>query len=789
MFKYSITIVFRKLLKGNRQLLLNVLGLSVAFAVVIFLSTFIATELKRGKSVENYQNLYRLSAEQGVYWSSRSIEEFTGRFPEIRGITKLHADWADKSYYEVDKNQYNAGKILYADNYFFDVFTYETIAGNLNDALAIDKNIILTETEAFKIFGERDVIGRMLRFRTSSFGEMDFTVAAVIKDLPPEAMMTFDAIIPVVALENNVPWYKSDHWGQSRYETFVSLISSEAKSNAENQFNAAFQSAAPDWARQDKGKIFLKPYSSLYFSEGQSDVLIHSSIKRVRILETIMIIVFLLALINFINLNTAQKIKQSRDVGIHKVLGASTWNSFARIITEILPILLITLFFASLIVAFALPFLNGLFGSSFRFSTFFQPNTLLTVLFTITATLFFSTIFISSYFYRSKLYEVLKSNGSGKKENLRNALLVVQFTLSVALIISSLVINKQNLFMQNQSMGFQKDNIVYIPLHDQMEEQAKSTKQELEGISEVTNITMASQPLGKSEMGWGMSLNNNGEEKRIEYEAMRVDKNFFNFFGIDIISGEGFRSSSVQENEHIFNETAIKTFGITNIADAHISSYDNASGEIIGVVKDFNFESLHHAIRPIGFVCAEPENLQIIYLNLQVINRNQLQATLKKVESVWNTFSNEWPFEYYFLDQTLDNLYKADRTFSKVFLLLTLLSVFIGSLGLFSTSIFIAEMRTKEIGIRKVNGAKIMEILAMLNKDFVKWVAVAFVIATPVAYYAMSKWLENFAYKTELSWWFFALAGLLALGIALLTVSWQSWRAATRNPVEALRYE
>jgi putative ABC transport system permease protein len=159
------------------------------------------------------------------------------------------------------------------------------------------------------------------------------------------------------------------------------------------------------------------------------------------------------------------------------------------------------------------------------------------------------------------------------------------------------------------------------------------------------------------------------------------------------------------------------------------------------------------------------------------------------VESVWNTFSNEWPFEYYFLDQTLDNLYKADRTFSKVFLLLTLLSVFIGSLGLFSTSIFIAEMRTKEIGIRKVNGAKIMEILAMLNKDFVKWVAVAFVIATPVAYYAMSKWLENFAYKTELSWWFFALAGLLALGIALLTVSWQSWRAATRNPVEALRYE
>ncbi|MCG6189788.1 ABC transporter permease [Maribellus maritimus] len=789
MFKYSIKLILRQLLQGKRQLLLNVLGLSVAFALTLFLSTFIFTELNRGKSIENYQNLYKLSAEKGNYWSSRSIKEFTGKFSEIKGITKAHEEWSDRSYYEVDKKQYNAGKILYADKYFFDVFNYEIIAGALDGTLAVDDNIILTKTEALKIFGKIDVVGKTLKFRTSSFGEMDFNVAAVIKDLPLEALMTFDAIIPVMALKSNVAWYKTDHWGQTSYEVFVSLVSAHSKTNIENQLNTAFQSAAPDWAKQDKGKIFLQSYKNLYFSEQHSDVLLSGSMRRVKILGTVMIIVFLLALINFINLNTAQKIKQSRDAGIHKVMGAGTCQSLVRIITEIIPVLFITLFFAALLIMISLPLLNQLFDSSFRFSSFLKINTLVTGLCIVTLTLFFSTVFIASYFHQKNLFEILKSNTTGKKENLRNALLVIQFTLSIALIIASLIINKQNSFMQNHSMGFQKDNIVYLPLHEKMAEQAKTIKQELSGISEVTSITMASQALGKSEMGWGMSLNNNGEEKRIGYEAMRVDKNFFDFFGIEIVDGENFRSSSIHEKEHIFNETAIKTYGIENIKNAHISSYDEASGEIIGVVKDFNFESLHHAISPIGFICSEPENLEILYLNLQANNGEQLQNTLGKIEFVWNDFANGWPFEYHFLDQTLNNLYKEDRKFSKVFLLVTMLSVFIGCLGLFSTSIFIAEMRTKEIGIRKVNGAQVSEILAILNKDFIKWVAVSFVVAIPVSYYAMNKWLENFAYKTNLSWWIFALAGLLALGIALLTVSWHSWRAATKNPVEALRYE
>ncbi|WP_320111059.1 FtsX-like permease family protein [Draconibacterium orientale] len=789
MFKYSIKLIIRQFLKGNRQLLLNVLGLSVAFALVLFLSTYIFTEFNKGKLLDNYENIYRLNATEGVYWSSRSIQEFEGKFPDIQGMTKVHANWSAKSYYEVDQNKFITGKILFADQHFFDVIKSKVLVGTLQDALAFNENIVLTQSEAIKIFGDTDVIGKTLQFMSASFGEINLKVAAIIKDLPSEAMMKYDAIIPTLALESNVPWYKSDHWGQSRYEVYVSLYSSEFKSKIEKQLNAAFNAAAPDWAKKDKGEIDLKPYDTLYFSEQSGDILQHSSIKKVEILGTVMCIVFLLALINFINLNTAEKIKRLRDDGIHRVLGANIGSSIVRTVSEIFPVLFITLLFAVVLVIISLPLLNTVFDTSFQFSSFNKLNTLFTGIGGVAVTLFFSTFFIVIYFRRTNLFEVLKSKSPTKKENLRNVLLVVQFTLSIALIASTLVINKQNNFMKDHAPGFQKKSIVYLPLQGQMNKQAKAIKQELAGIASIKDITMASQLLGKSEMGWGMTLNNNGEEKRIGYEAMMVDKNFFDFFGIKILEGEGFRASSINEQEHIFNETAIKTFGISNIQNARISSYDKASGQIIGVVKDFNFQSLHYAISPIGFVCSDPENLGVVYVNLQANNGDQLQKSLGELENVWNRFAGDWPFEYHFLDQTLNNLYKEDRRFGKAFLLVTLLSVFIGSLGLFSTSVFITELRTKEIGIRKVNGAKVAEILTMLNKDFIKWVVIAIGIATPIAWYAMNKWLENFAYKTNLSWWIFALAGVLALGIALLTVSWQSWRAATRNPVEALRYE
>jgi putative ABC transport system permease protein len=789
MFKYSVKLILRQIAKGDRQLLLNLLGLSVAFAAVLFLSTFFITELNKGKSLEDYENIYRITAKEGDYWSSRSLKEFENKFPEVKSITKLHNNWSDKSYYEVDKRSVKAGKIIIADEHFFEVFQYRVLVGDLKQALMLKENIVLTKKEALKIFGNIDVVGRKLQFMTTSFGKMDLTVAAVIEDQSLEAMLNFDAIVPVLVIESNVAWYKSDHWGQSNFEAFALLHPNSSTAHLEEELNATFKASAPDWAIKDKGDIYLKAYSNLYFSGSANSVLSHSNLKRVKTLGAVMVVIFLLALINFINLNTAQKIKQARNIGIHKAMGASIWNSFNRIIAEIFPVLLIAFLIAMAMVLTALPLLNELFSSKFSISNFLSEKSVLTGLSMVLLTLVISTLFIAVYFHRYNLLLVLKNNSISKKENLRNVLLVVQFSLSIGLIISALFIYKQNNFLQHHSVGFKNDNIVYLPLIDEMSLQKEALKQALLDIAEVSATTMASHPLGKADMGWGMSLNNNGEEKRIAYEAMLIDKDFFDFFGIRIIEGENFRPSSIREKEHIFNETAIKTYGIENIKNARISSYDGATGEIIGVVKDFNFESLHHAISPIGFICRKPENLDIIYLNLQANNGKQIQKTLAEIETVWKKFANDWPFEYYFLDQTLDSLYKEDLMFSKIFLLATILSVFIGCLGLLSTAIFVAELRIKEVGIRKVNGAKISEVLIMLNKDFVKWVVIAFAIATPVAWYAMHRWLENFAYKTSLSWWIFALAGLLALGIALLTVSWQSWRAATRNPVEALRYE
>jgi len=791
MLKYYSKIIIRQLLKGNKQLLLNMLGLTVAFSVMLFLTTFIVTELNTGKSINNYQNIFRLSANEGDFWSARSLSEFEDRFADVKAMTKVHKSWSDKSYFEVDDSQFEAGKILFADEHFFEVFEHPVLVGHISGALSRPEQVVLTKAEAIKVFGKMDVIGKPLKYRNSSFGEMNLQVAAVIDNQPLEAMMKFDVIIPVKAPEEHVSWYKSDHWGQSRYEAYLSLFSNESKTKLEQQLNTTFLEAAPDWAKRDKGEIFLKPYKSLYFTTTPADdTLNHSNLSRINTLGSIVLVVFLLALINYVNLSTAQRVRQGRNIGMLKVLGATKWNIFTRSLFEILPVVAVTFLIAFVIVLLCLPWLNSVLGSTFHMTDFLTLNTVIIGVVFLLLTLLVCTGFIGVYFNRLKLSQGLKdSPGTGRKENLRNVLLVVQFTLSITLIISSMVIYRQNNFMQSSSMGFEKENILCIPLHDEMHKQVRAITQEFKNIAEVKGTTMASHALGKSEMGWGMSLSNAGEEKRIGYEAMRVDESFFDFFGLEIVTGEKFRSSSIRECEHIFNESAIKSFGIENIEKAYISSYEKASGEIIGVVKDFNFESLHHPITPLGFICSRPEDLDLIYIKTYANSGNQLNAVVANIGTVWNKFSNGWPFEYHFLDQTLDSLYKEDFRFSKLFLIATILSIFIGSLGLLSISIFIAEICIKEIGIRKVNGAKISEVLAMLNKDFVKWIMIAFVIATPIAYFAMDRWLENFAYKTSLSWWIFALAGILAMGIALLTVSWQSWRAATRNPVEALRYD
>jgi putative ABC transport system permease protein len=281
-----------------------------------------------------------------------------------------------------------------------------------------------------------------------------------------------------------------------------------------------------------------------------------------------------------------------------------------------------------------------------------------------------------------------------------------------------------------------------------------------------------------------------GQSKRVKYHSLSVSENFIELFGLEIVKGESFkRVSSSLDRPVIINETAAREFGLDDPLKARIQYNSKTNvGNIVGVVKDFNYRSLHYAMDPMVLIL-QPGNCSILNLKMNTNTFSRTEAAINKIKEVWDKYSIDTPFEVHFLDEELQNLYNSEKKFLKTFNLFAGISIFISCMGLLGMSLFIVENRTKEIGIRKVNGARISEVMALLNKDFVKWVVIAFIIATPVAYFAMNKWLENFAYKTSLSWWIFALAGLLALGIALLTVSWQSYKAAVKNPVESLRYE
>jgi len=342
--------------------------------------------------------------------------------------------------------------------------------------------------------------------------------------------------------------------------------------------------------------------------------------------------------------------------------------------------------------------------------------------------------------------------------------------------------------MNSVNPGFQKENIVYAFTNKDLEHNVQSFKNELKNIPGVADITFSEEPINKIDQNWGLDLINKGERSEVEFAKFTVAPNFFNFFGIRMKQGNCFNDHAQTNKDFIFNETAVNKFKITNMDDAKIDGYGSGKCNIVAVAEDFNFESMHVPIRPVGFMCSG-ESDGVVYLKFNAGSYNSFQQNLQSVRKVWDKLSPHFPMEITFLDSSWEALYVQDRQFQKIISYTTIISLILSCLGLIGLTFFVMERRTKEIGVRKVNGARISEVMILLNRDFVKWVAIAFVIATPIAYYVMNKWLENFAYKTELSWWIFALSGILALGIALLTVSWQSWRAVTRNPVEALRYE
>ncbi|MRT93854.1 ABC transporter permease [Ancylomarina sp. 16SWW S1-10-2] len=786
---YNFKMSFRNLLKNKLVTSINIIGLAIGISISVLTFSYVQKEQSMDEFIPDIDNVYVLTTHDVPNVSARMVGYVQQNIPEISCITFAHFEWSPQVFVKHNQVDFKIEDLLVADSMFFQVFQLESVYGNPQKALSGKNKIVLTQSLSKKIFGNVNPVGKELMYNATNLQNELLEVGAVIKDLPHNSSWDFDAVLSIET-NRKIGWYDNSmkNWGSQNYASFFRLTDKVSYSVAKEKLAHISLENIPEHYKE-RALFSLFPFNKAYTDMPDLDLVKHGNSLSLIIIQIIGFLILILACINYVNLVTAQKLKRIKNIGILKALGSKKTKIIELVLTESVLVLAITSIISVILIYFSLEGLNNLTESHFTFHDIFSQNNLLLffliLLFTICITGLIPGYILSKY----QTTLLLKNSISTDKQNyLRNILLVFQFTISIVLIASILFINKQNNLLNNLDPGFKKENIVYTTTNAELQKKISAFKNELKKIPGIKDITFSSGLLGYNQQNWGLNLVNKGTEKEVGVANFFVSKNFFKFFGINLIKGSQFNDHSNDLKDWILNETAFKKFNIDKLEDARFKMAKSNTGNIIAETKDFNFESLHVAIRPVGFMCSGDVD-EVAYLKMTGTNGPIFNQSINSLEKLWNKLSPNFPLEIKFMNTSWGALYKKENQFQKILNFSTIISLILSCLGLISLTIFVLETRTKEIGIRKINGAKTPEIIKMLNKDFIKWVLIAFIIACPIAYYAMSKWLENFAYKTELSWWIFALAGIIAMGIALLTVSFQSYRAATRNPVESLRSE
>ena len=787
----NVKFAARTLLKNKTTTGINILGLSVGMAVSLLLISFAFNERSVDQSLKNVDDIFVLMESNDPAISIPLSNLIQKEVPEIGTITVCNYEWSPQVYLKEGQNNFKVDKLLVSDSNFFQVFPFETVWGNASEALKNKNQIVLTQSLSKQIFGDENPVGRMMAYNSTYLNLKSIRVGAVIADLPRNSSWEFDAVLPI---ETNLKlnWYKNlyNSWGAYNYCAFARLNEGTNPDQVEKRLEEMDVSPMPE-SYQDDTHVGMSPFSKAYFDLPSINEIKHGNRSVNFVTQLVGILILLLACVNYVNMVTAQRGKWVKTIGIVKSLGSSKNKVIAMVAAESSLILLLVIGVVTLTVPILISVFNQTTSGNFNLQMLYSNGNVV-VLIGIIVFVWCITGPIPGYlFSRQETTSLLRKlpQNSSRKNYFRNGLLVFQFSVSIILLSSFILIGRQNKLISNNDPGFQKEHIIVASTNKDIQTKIQSFKNEVASISGITDVTFCSEPLGDVQNNMGTTMTNKGDVSDIGFASFWVSPNFFDFFGIQLKQGTSFSSNSNQNKDVIFNEKAIQQFNITSLYDARVKiDNDISHGHVIGKVEDFNFKSLHVPIGAAGFFSAGTAE-DIAYFKVSATNSEDFKKAMNSLRHIWTELSPDYPFEYTSLDASWENLYRRDVEFQRMINYATIISLFLSCLGLIGLSFFVMEIRTKEIGIRKVNGARISEVMTMLNKDFVKWVAIAFVIATPIAWYAMNKWLENFAYKTSLSWWIFALAGVLALGIALLTVSWQSWKAATRNPVEALRYE
>lgn len=772
-----MTKLIRIITRNKVDFFINLVGLSVAMTVFIFISLYVKSELTYDCFHSDADRIFRLSASL-ISPNGKSTDMalanpsfaiiLKDRCPEIEEITYIEVE-GDRDI-EFTNTVYGDINVRMATPAIFNMFSYPAIYGDPSDFLKSPNSIVLTESLSRKIFGDLVPIGQKI-----SIGESNYDVTGVIEDLPRNTDMQFAALIPS-DIDGTEELFD---WG----EYYVYIKTQDAHiSSLTNKLAQITEKEYKDLLKEMGGFQLvhqLQALKSIHFDNSKLADSPKGNKTMVYVFSVIALLILIIAGINYNNLNLAQIEKREKEFTIRKTIGCSNPRIMLKIIGESLLSTLLALVLSVALSVIAFPLFNNLFDTAFQISSILYLALPFIGIFTILGIL-------------SALYPALKIIGKNRigKQTFNlfgKSLVTFQYIVSIAMIAGLILVFNQIHFMKNAELGFDKEQLLVIPVPSASKtlQSKKVIRQHLSSLPEIKSLAFGGVGTMLGDAQWMKSImadkDKDGNDIQFILNLPEIDENYINLFGIELLQGRNFSSqiSTDKDKAVIINESYAKVMGWEHPVGRTIG--ENESLSIIGVIKDFNFTSLNNPIEPLCFSMLQGQPAYCF-----------IKATLADIPVIrkeWKTLFPHEGFEFKFMDEHMAGLYQQQEKDMTIFSYLTLIAILISFLGLYGLTSHFCLNRTKEIGIRKVNGAKISEVMVLLNKDFVKMVFIAFLIATPIAYYAMSKWLENFAYKTTLSWWIFVAAGILALGIALLTVSWRSWKATTRNPVEALRYE
>ncbi len=791
MVKNYLKVVWRNIQRQKAFSLINILGLSVGIACCLMIFLFVRDELSFERFHSNSGRIYRTIIDEfvdGKWENNVGSPDLLGpalveECPEFVSCVRLfNPNWIDKWAVSRGEKYFYEKSLFFADPAIFEVFTFPLLEGNPKTALKDPNSLVLTESMAQKYFGSEDPMGKTLTIQDA----VEVKVTGVARDIPQNTHFRFDFL----ASFESMPYkWATNTWRTLQFYTYVLLGEEYSQDQLDEKLSIFLKK---HFGKQTNMALRLQPIEEihLYSRNFNQDMAVNNGdIAYVYIFSTIALFILAIACINFMNLSTARSAKRAKEVGVRKVIGAHRSQLIKQFLGEAFLFSVLAAVLSVALVLLFLPKFNGLTGKNIILSAgnFLFIGGMLAGIILIVG--FISGSYPALFLSRFQPLNTLKDSLSAGKKGIlfRRALVFLQFTISIGLITGTFIIQSQIRYCLNKNLGFEKEQVVVLPLRSRsVMSRYGALRTELLQQSSVLNVAGSAEVPGKSIASRGIFPEGNQWYPR---NSIFVDYDFIPTLGIEIVEGRNFSRDHPTdlEDAYIVNEAAVKNFGWDQPIGKKIiwAGDQNKKGNVIGVVRDFHYASFREEIAPLVLhMSAGAPN----YLSIR-LKGNDILKTMSLIKEKWQEFYPGHPFEYIFLDESFDTLYKSEEKMGTIFQAFTVLGLFISCLGLYGLSSYLLEQRTKEIGIRKVLGASLSRILLMVSREFIKWVVLANIAAWPIIYFAMKEWLENFAYRISIPTWAFFLSAAIVTATSLLTISYQSTKAALTNPADSLRYE